>query len=515
MIVLSLFDGISAGRLALERAGIPVTKYYASEIDKYAIQTAMKNYPDTIQLGDITNWREWNIEQPDLIIGGSPCQGFSFAGKQLNFDDPRSKLFFEFANIYYHYKPKYFLLENVKMKKESQDIISQYMNCEPVEINSALVSAQNRKRLYWTNIPGLEQPEDRGILLRDVIEEDGSVDRSKSYCLDANYFKGGNPKQYFEKKRRQLVFKDKSQTIPVTIYKENQKSMLKRKKIGLLVGDNAMKYRKLTPIECERLQTFPEIQKTIEVKLCIDQVKSFVDAVSKNPKLLKLVGSAEKIELKEYAQNVAKNIKQKHLQIKSTAQENADIQIPKQIKECMKSSPMKEDLTQNALIAEKQSEDINQNSKKIKEDCSVTQDVSISLIEGKILPNGKVESLQKDKHSQVLAYGERQLKRYGIEIMQLVSDVEQSLNTANQKHTTFTTLSHLSMNNLGQILTILYYFALGVTDGCIHQKIKRVNFYLNLIDGYTEGCSNTQRYKALGNSWTVDVIAHIFKGLKK
>lgn len=305
MIVLSLFDGISGAQLALQRAGIKVDKYYASEIDKYAIQITQKNFPDTIQLGDITKWHEWVIEKPDLIIGGSPCQGFSFAGKQLNFEDNRSKLFFEFVDILKHYKPKYFLLENVKMKKEYQQVISNLLGVEPIEINSALVSAQNRKRLYWCNWD-VEQPEDKGILLKDIIEN-GVTDRDKSYCIDANYFKGGNLEQYFDKKRRQLVFcgsmrgsrindrgvrddynfnikpkqrieikeepksnclstvkkdnlicvlTDKSQTILSTIYKENAKSMIKRNKKGLLVNFDNSKWRKLTPLECERLQTF-------------------------------------------------------------------------------------------------------------------------------------------------------------------------------------------------------------------------------------------------------------------
>lgn len=171
MNVLSLFDGISSGRLALERAGIPVANYYASEIDKHAIQVAQKNYPDTIQLGDVMDWREWELPEIDLLIGGSPCQGFSFAGKQLNFDDPRSKLFFEFVDVLKVVKPKYFLLENVKMKQEYQDIISERLGVQPIEINSNLVSAQNRRRLYWTNIPGVDQPEDKGILLKDIIHE--------------------------------------------------------------------------------------------------------------------------------------------------------------------------------------------------------------------------------------------------------------------------------------------------------------------------------------------------------
>ena len=187
MNVLSLFDGMGCGRIALERAGIPIDAYYASEIDKYAIKVMQANYPDTIQLGDICRVRPGMLPKMDLILAGSPCQGFSFAGKQLSFTDPRSRLFFEFIRILKFGKPKYFLLENVVMSQESNDVIScilgeLYPDCvnqkqffktgrlEPIQINSALVSAQNRERLYWTNIDGIEQPKDRGIMLEDVLD---------------------------------------------------------------------------------------------------------------------------------------------------------------------------------------------------------------------------------------------------------------------------------------------------------------------------------------------------------
>lgn len=204
MNILSCFDGMSCGRLALDKAGVTYNKYYASEVDKYAIKVSAANYPDTIQLGDIRGVKSDGLNI-DLLIGGSPCQGFSFAGKQLNFDDPRSKLFFEFVRLKEELQPKHFLLENVKMKQESQDIISKYMGVEPIEINSSLVSAQSRRRLYWTNIP-FEIPGDRGVVLKDILEDDSITDRDKSHCIDANYFKGGNLKSYFEKHRRQLVF---------------------------------------------------------------------------------------------------------------------------------------------------------------------------------------------------------------------------------------------------------------------------------------------------------------------
>ncbi|UYZ83177.1 DNA cytosine methyltransferase [Entomomonas sp. E2T0] len=231
--VLSLFDGISVGRLALDRAGISVKNYYASEIDKYAIKVSENNYPDIIRLGDINNWQQWNVDWSsiDLILAGSPCQSFSIAGKQLAFDDPRGKLFFVFVNILNHVK-KFnqsvkFLLENVRMKKEFIKVISDYLNVDQVVIDSALLSAQSRKRLYWCNWQ-ITQPEDKGILLKDIIEH-GFVDRDKSYCIDANYHKGSNFNNYFEKSRRQMVFLDKE-------YKD---------------------FRILTPIECERLQTLP------------------------------------------------------------------------------------------------------------------------------------------------------------------------------------------------------------------------------------------------------------------
>lgn len=226
MNVLSVFDGMSCAQIALERAGIAVDKYYASEVDKYAIQVTQANYPGTVQLGDVTKVKADDLPKIDLLIGGSPCQGFSFAGKGLNFDDERSKLFFEYVRLLKECKPKYFLLENVRMKKEHQDVISDLLGVQPITINSSLLSAQNRVRLYWTNIPNVTQPEHRGIILADILEN-GAVDRDKSYCIDANYFKGGNLKQYFEKKRRQLVFIDSG-------------------------------HRKLTPVECERLQTVPD-----------------------------------------------------------------------------------------------------------------------------------------------------------------------------------------------------------------------------------------------------------------
>ena len=216
MKVLSLFDGMSCGRIALDQLGIPVEKYYASEIDKYAIQVSQANYPDIVQVGDICNLDAEDYKDVDLMIAGSPCQGFSFAGKQLAFNDPRSALFFEFIRLLKEIKPKYFLLENVRMKKEFLQVISEQVSecypeipfgIEPIFINSSLLSAQSRQRFYWTNIPNIKQPEDKGIVLRDILEDNFNSERDKSHCIDANYHKGASVEQYKKKSRRQLVNK--------------------------------------------------------------------------------------------------------------------------------------------------------------------------------------------------------------------------------------------------------------------------------------------------------------------
>lgn len=184
IVVLSLFDGMSCGQLAFQKLGIKVKKYYACEIDKHAIAVTQHNFPTTIQLGDVTKVFAKDLPKIDLLIGGSPCQGFSFAGKQLAFDDSRSKLFFEFVRLKNECNPTYFMLENVKMKREFELVISQYLGVAPIEINSALLSAQNRVRLYWTNIANepyglfgdmqctIPQPKDKGILLKDILEQD-------------------------------------------------------------------------------------------------------------------------------------------------------------------------------------------------------------------------------------------------------------------------------------------------------------------------------------------------------
>jgi DNA-cytosine methyltransferase len=321
MNVLSLFDGMSCGQIALNRAGVKYDEYFASEIDHYAMAVTRENYPHTTQLGDVTkiDYTKLPFGGIDLLMGGSPCQGFSVAGKQLDFDDPRSKLFFEFVRLKDELKPKYFLMENVPMKQECQDIITKYLGVKPVMINSSLFSAQNRKRLYWTNIPFDIPTEDKGIVLQDILE-DGIANEAmtnklgKSHCITARY-NGAVWWNSIQRKQRTMVQVGEADNIKgfdsiKRIYSPNGKAPTlttmqgghrePKVAIGRIVNrrldkngvrkdnqlelplstqleisdsdksnclttvnkDNVvvegMQWRKLTPLECERLQTVPD-----------------------------------------------------------------------------------------------------------------------------------------------------------------------------------------------------------------------------------------------------------------
>jgi len=225
MNVLSLFDGISCARVALDVAGIPVNNYYACEIDKNAMKVSKKNYPDIISLGSVLDLKKDTIKEPiDLLIGGSPCQDLSIAKKdRKGLEGERSSLFYEYVRIKNEINPKYFILENVaSMKKEDKDIISGIMGVEPVMFNASLVSAQTRKRYFWTNIQ-FDLPADRGILLKDILQPDAEVDErmvnkeGKSYVLTSSYSKVSNSeaqvKNSVEKKQRTMVkFNETAQT---------------------------------------------------------------------------------------------------------------------------------------------------------------------------------------------------------------------------------------------------------------------------------------------------------------
>ena len=276
MRVLSEFDGYSGGRLALERAGIKVDAYFASEVDKPAIAVTTANWPQTVQLGDVRNVNPDVLGHIDLLIGGSPCQDFSFSGSKRGMATEckeevttlerylqlkaqgfkfagQSYLFWEFVRSWRQIKATNpqakFLLENVKMSKENLAVLSRAMGCEPILVNSAMLSAQNRRRYYWTNWP-TTQPEDKGIVLGDILQEN----------VDAKYFLSQKAIDGFIKRKAKNVEKghgfghvlnnpgDKTGTLLARYCKDAKECIV----------NDPKGWRKLTPIECERLQTVPD-----------------------------------------------------------------------------------------------------------------------------------------------------------------------------------------------------------------------------------------------------------------
>ena len=289
MRVLSLFDGISGAQQALYTLGIIPEVYFASEINPYAIGITQKNFPFTIQLGDVKGITKDKVGEIFLLAGGSPCTSFSCCARQKEsgLEKGESMLFWEYLRILKEVKPKYFLLENVNsMKKIDKDKITELMEVSPIIINSDLLTAQHRSRMYWTNIPNIKQPEDKGILLKDIIDY-GYTEKDKSYCITATYNRACIP-DYIEHKQRQLIFRDKEACCLTYGRSEEGKKARKefREQSGYDGGPRDAKYRewvekndnksititssppkikikpdglvrKLTPEECEKLQGFP------------------------------------------------------------------------------------------------------------------------------------------------------------------------------------------------------------------------------------------------------------------
>jgi DNA (cytosine-5)-methyltransferase 3A len=260
--VLSLFDGMSCGQIALERAGIEVSTYYASEIEKSSIKITQKNYPNTIQLGDVTKLNKeklLSLGKIDLLIGGSPCQNLTITTidrpeHNQGLDGKKSRLFWEYVRILQIVNPIYFLLENVEsMSKEDRDIITEELGVEPIMIDSALVSAQERKRYYWTNIKGIQQPKDKGIVIKDILES--SV--NEKYYYNQSYDFYGLDKKVVAKLhlnthdllKRVYNIEGKCATLTAC------RGGYKQKKIYL---PDEKRIRRLTPLEYERLQTVPD-----------------------------------------------------------------------------------------------------------------------------------------------------------------------------------------------------------------------------------------------------------------
>lgn len=242
MNILGLFDGISCGQLALQRAGIHYDNYYASEIDKYAIKVTQHHFPSTVQLGDVTQLSAKDLPQIDLLCGGFPCQSFSSAGKGLGFDDPRGQLFWHTVRLLKELQPKYFFFENVVMSKANQAIITEALGVDCVEIDSALLTAQHRRRLYWTNIPFSKTIEDKGVVIADILD----TNPDPSCYLSAKGIKRTTNSAYAKK----LVTKhtEKTGTLLAGYYKIGGGHYYVQDDKGI---------RMFTPTECEKLQSLP------------------------------------------------------------------------------------------------------------------------------------------------------------------------------------------------------------------------------------------------------------------
>ena len=419
MNVLSLFDGMSCGMIALHRLGIKVDNYYASEIDKYAIQVSQANYPDIIQVGDITKLDLSTFPKIDLVMGGSPCQGFSFAGKQLAFDDPRSALFFEFHKAISYLQPKYFLLENVRMKKEYLDIISEYMGVEPIFINSSLVSAQSRQRYYWTNIPNVEQPKERGIVLRDILEDQPSE----------------NPVKQTERNARHLKqLDDKSLCMTATMYKG--------------AGNNGMT---LVP---QKIHDIPK-----DVLKDNERQRRVYSKEGKSPTLLARSDSPK----------VMKSDKPQHI---GTA---VDVKGHDQIKRVY--SPDGKSPTVNTCQGG------NREPK-------VVVDVR-AMTEVRTPEANKIRQEHRKKTGK--DWSPRHMRH-------LVERKDEKMNTL----TTALTKQHILQITKDKDQEV-YWRKLTPLE-C--ERLQTVP------DNYTNHVSNTQRYKMLGNGWTIEVIAHILQNME-
>jgi DNA (cytosine-5)-methyltransferase 3A len=449
--VLSLFDGMSCGQLALQRLGIEVSTYYASEIDKYAIEVCQANFPETIQVGDVCNLEGKDFKNIDIIFAGSPCQGFSRAGKGLAFDDPRSALFFEFIRLLKEIKPKYFLLENVRMKQEFQDIITEQVSAcypdfeggdlfgsqiKPILINSALLSAQNRERLYWTNIPGVEQPEDKGIVLKDILEENPEEKYKLSDAKVDRVLNSPRGKGFF--------------------YNEESE------KIGTLIAG----YHK-EPTDASYIETKP---KQVGIASDInghDILKRVYSPDGKSPTLNsmgggnrepKVVSGAWRARSKKDGKRVAwKETKpQQMLELRKDQKSNSIGLVQKD------SVVVKDLIEEERIVVDKEKRQLLI-AEATKKGYTVIEDGDCFDIS---YPNSKTRRGRNMKYKC------------------------NALTTVNQNYMRFENLSWRKLTPL---------------------ECERLQ---TVPDNYTNHVSNTRRYTMLGNGWTIDVIAHILNNMK-
>ena len=432
MKVLSLFDGMSCCRLALASLDLPVEKYYASEIDKYAIQVTQANYPDTEQLGDVTAWETWELDWAsiDLVTGGFPCQAWSLAGKQLGDKDERGQLFWTMlevmAKVMAHNPKAFYLMENVKMKKEFEQYITYHTeqalpNVYKYLINSALVSAQSRQRYYWTNIPGVEQPEDRGIVLRDILEHE----------TDESHFVGADlQKNYQGGKQLNPTYKSQANTI----------------------HDSADKSATLAA-----------------------GTHGYANGYVENP-TADLVGKNGKKMLKEDIQKATALMARDYKGWNTYGMTGVRTK-PKQV----------------GIAADINGHDVLKRVYSPEGKSPTLNSMGGGNREPKVVSGGRVVGRAYDSEG-------KRLDRFGHSV---AGKTNQMLELRNDEKT--------------NAITTVSKDSVVVNEELTWRKLTPLECerLQTVPDGYTNGVSNTQRYKMLGNGWTVEVIAHIFTFMQR
>ena len=507
--------------MALDRLGIEVDNYYSAEIDKYAIQVSEDNYPDIIRLGDVCDVKAKDLPKIDLILAGSPCQGFSFAGKQLAFDDPRSALFFEFVRILKECEPKYFLLENVKMKKEFLDIISQQVGVEPILINSALVSAQNRQRYYWTNIPGVEQPEQRGVVLRDVLETESVSDEFRYSQKSIDYMNRGNEKWQQAGNRRadryeQTADKDKSfaitanwhKGVPYNYFKEETHDTPKQVGTAEDINGHDILKRVYSPDGKAPTLTAGNTEQYIETP--------------------KVVGGAWR------GRSLDKD--GKNVDWKSTT--------PKQMLELRKDekSNALSQVTKDNVIVQSYREVRTEEAKRLRRESKQKTGKDHTPFRAKELvprEDGKVGPVTPGlNNDHLISLQKLPLPEEDVGERIVVDEEKKQLIIKEATNKGFTVIedgdcfdiTHFdSKTRRGRSMK---YKCNALTAGTYnymryeHPKDESSDVYWRKLtpiecerlqtvpDNYTASVSNTQRYKMLGNGWTIEVIAHVLQNMK-
>ena len=549
--VLSLFDGMSCGQIALDQLGIEVDTYYASEIDKYAIEITQKNFPETIQVGDITKLDPKDFADVDLIMGGSPCQGFSFAGKQLAFDDPRSALFFEFIRMLKAIKPKYFLLENVRMKKEFLDIISQQVSecypeitfgIQPILINSSSVSAQSRQRYYWTNISNIKQPEERGIVLRDILEtkpetftamsdkfvkrngdRDCMIDLNKEKASNLSameYVKNGRQGDYLacdsNGKPKQVGTLDdiKGHDILKRVYSEDGKSPT----ITAHAGKGTVPKIETKPKQVGKLIEQVKVRKhEVDIPKLQTCILDHYAKCGKNKKEIAKELNDKYSTVEHYFRKLGSNFfcipSEEHWpQLKKILGIETN-KFDKQIMEFEFRDGVFE-TKQRVYSDEGKSPTLTHGSADKLIQVGVAADINgHDILKRVYSPEGKSPTLNAcgggNTEPKVITGGAFRGRAYDKDGKRMDRDGSSVANKTKQ-------MLELRKDDKSNAITTVGKDSVVVDEELTWRKLTPLECerLQTVPDNYTEGVSNTQRYKMLGNGWTVEVIKHILGDIK-